>query len=479
MGRRRNKLNKNKKRAGNNSGSSFFREQNTEIPIEFREKMLREFGESGRKIVEAMDSSPPVSIRLNPKYGLNLEQIYEILAKSLGDTKLRAIPWCDTGYYLSFRPDFTLDPIHHSGLYYVQEAASMLVGVYASKLASRSKENILWLDMCAAPGGKATHIARSISGKGIVVANEYDTKRIRSLIDNVVRMGCENVIVTRADGKDFGKLSGLFDGCSIDAPCSGEGMFRKDKKSRSDWSNQKVNKCAVIQAELIKSAEQCVVKKGQIIYSTCTFSSEENEEHFGNHNSDWWELKEDHVYKSELRFAPGITESEGFYINNYTNNENKTLSKYDSIKLHKKEPPAFIDKEAIQSRKDIFLEINNKVFLVSQEQYKLAEILTGNEIRIQHIGIQVGEITNGRTIPSHNLITSDLYKTLTNFPVINVENHAEEYLRGEALMYSEGLSTGYCVISHKNIPLGLGKISGHRINNLYPKYLRIKKKKLA
>ncbi|MDE5690866.1 MAG: rRNA cytosine-C5-methylase [Alistipes sp.] len=238
-----------------------------ELPVAFVGRVARDLGpEEGAALCAALDSVPPVSIRLNPaKCGDAV-----VLSQRLG--AVGQVPWCVDGWYLGARPQFTFDPAFHAGAYYVQEAASQFVGWLAGDLAGRRV-----LDLCAAPGGKTTLYASLAGPEGLVVANEIDRRRASVLADNVRKWGTGNVAVTACEPKALGELENWFDVVAVDAPCSGEGMFRKDPASRGEWSESRVRVCAARQDAILREAWRALKPGGRLIYSTCTFNRDEDE----------------------------------------------------------------------------------------------------------------------------------------------------------------------------------------------------------
>ena len=187
------------------------------------------------------------------------------------------VPWCTTGFYLSERPSFTLDPLFHAGCYYVQEASSMFIEqliktVYPDHATTKYKV----LDLCAAPGGKTTHLS-ALFPESLIVANEVIKTRAGVLTENAVKWGKENVVVTSNEAADFKALQGYFDMIVTDAPCSGSGLFRKDPDAITEWSLQNVALCSKRQQRIIQDSWKALKENGIFIYSTCSYSVEENE----------------------------------------------------------------------------------------------------------------------------------------------------------------------------------------------------------
>jgi len=233
------------------------------LPEPFVARMREELGaEQGAALCAALDTAPPTSLRWNPAKTLPAERCGE------------PVPWSPEGRYLPSRPQFTLDSDLHAGAYYVQEASSQFL---AHLLTEADIAGARVLDLCAAPGGKSTLYASLVGGDGLVVANEINRQRASVLADNVRRWGSGNTVVTLADPAAFGGFAGWFDVVGVDAPCSGEGMFRKLEQARAEWSAQQVGLCARRQREIIRQAWPLLRPGGLLIYSTCTFNREENE----------------------------------------------------------------------------------------------------------------------------------------------------------------------------------------------------------
>lgn len=205
------------------------------------------------------------SIRINPA---KQSKIQNLNSKVL---------WSQYGYYLSQRPSFTFDPLFHAGCYYVQEASSMLLEQALAQTVDLSQP-LRILDLCAAPGGKSTHIQSLISKNSLLVSNEVIRSRANVLKDNIIKWGCENVVVSNNDPKDFTKLENYFDVILVDAPCSGSGLFRKEPAAIEEWSKNNVQLCSQRQQRILADVWPALKKDGILIYSTCSYSKEEDEE---------------------------------------------------------------------------------------------------------------------------------------------------------------------------------------------------------
>ena len=259
-----------------------------------------------RELEKALETKPPTSVRVNDKIA------YQPSSEN--------VAWCKSGYYLDERPLFTADPLFHAGVYYVQEASSMFLE-QAVKQYFPMADTVL--DLCAAPGGKSTLLSQTLAESSLLVSNEIIRSRAYILAENLIKWGNPNVVVTNNEPKDFAILGGFFDAIVIDAPCSGEGMFRKDAGAVEEWSEYNVTLCAARQTEIVSSVWDALKTDGILVYSTCTFNREENEE-----NVQWIcnELGAEvlsidlqgnsDITKSDFgyRFYPHKTKGEGFFI---------------------------------------------------------------------------------------------------------------------------------------------------------------------
>ena len=257
-------------------------------------------------VLSALGGEPEVSVRVNP-FKMSLEGLRTHFGALSGDP----VPWApEEGFYLTGRPSFTLDPFFHAGAYYVQEASSMFVGLLFDRsleeLGRRSGLHVL--DLCAAPGGKTTQLLSRLDGSSLLVANEVVPSRATVLSDNVARWGCSNAAVTSSDPSAIGRLKHFFDVAVVDAPCSGEGMFRKDARAAAEWSPDTVRLCAARQRRIVSDMWPSLRPEGFLIYSTCTFNRSENEENVA------WICESLGADLCEMRhFYPGEDRGEGFF----------------------------------------------------------------------------------------------------------------------------------------------------------------------
>ena len=437
------------------------------------EKLL---GSEYSPFVEGLQRSPPTSIRLNPfKQKFVGDNTNKNISKFDNDEK---IEWCENGRYLKERPSFTFDPLFHAGTYYVQEASSMFIE-QVWKQINPNNETVRVLDMCAAPGGKSTHLLSLMNEESLLVSNEVISNRNNILQQNVVKWGTPNCIVTQNKPEDFSKLEDYFDIILVDAPCSGEGLFRKDKNAIDEWSEKNVEMCSIRQKEILKYAASCLKPGGFLIYSTCTFEPEEND-----NNIEW--LKELQIIKYKLRiehpgitstkngfqFYPHKTKGEGFYIavmqketsdiRHQTSDKLKqtTNDKHQSI-IYLKDAGGFMEHKK-----------NEMLFAIPTSLYPNFLFLE-KQLYIRHAGIFIGTTKGKDFLPSHDLALSNYIKH--DLPSVELNyDEAISYLRSEAPKLKTEIR-GWCLAKYENMNLGWMKALEGRINNYYPKELRILK----
>ena len=377
------------------------------------------------------------------------------------------VPWCSEGYYLSGRPQFTFDPLFHAGCYYVQEAASMFITHVLRELSNLIPHSSFLLprntlDLCAAPGGKSTAMRTVLPEGSILVSNEPIPTRAQILLENITKWGWPDCIVTNNYPRDFRKAKMLFDLILCDVPCSGEGMFRKDPATISEWSLQNVEKCWRLQREIVADAWECLNPGGILIYSTCTYNIKENEENvrwiLETYDAEALTIPTDpswNITGSLLpgfnapvyRFIPGITRSEGLFM----------------CVLRKR------GKWKVERGKRIVLPQNLFLNVISSPPKFFAE-QSGKAER----GGARGGLNQRQTIPSFRppLTPPNLGGEA---PRVDLSyQDALSYLRGEALVLPPDTPRGIVTVTYRGVPLGSAKNIGNRANNLYPKPWRIK-----
>lgn len=421
----------------------------------------------GLSLLEALNDSPPISLRKHPvKYRSHLS----------GET---TIPWIENGSYLPERPIFTLDPHFHGGAYYPQEAGSQMLWSVLKQLDLPQAP--IFLDLCAAPGGKSTLIADFLAGKGILLSNEVIQQRARVLKENLTKWGYTNTFVSNNDPADFGQIPGVFDCIVVDAPCSGEGMFRKDHEARDEWSEQHVELCASRQKRIVMDCWESLRKDGYLIYSTCTFNQLENEENIA------WILNQtdSELIKTILPFAetgrngvghyaiPGKQQAEGFFIAVI---RKCSETKERPIKSNKLPLTIFKDLQLltpfIQATSAVtFLQWENYVFAVPENFVPLIQKLK-QQLRIIKLGTEIGEISRKGIMP-HEALALSIDLLNPELPVFELsKEQALHYLKGETFPLAG--NPGYGLMQFEGTHLGWIKHLGNRFNNLYPKEWRIR-----
>ena len=244
----------------------------TAIPEGFKEMVRGMQGIDGEALLAALDTPSPVSIKINRRKLKDCST--QAVAGTLGYGDLKPVPWCASGFYLPARPQFTLNPLLHAGVFYVQEAGSMFYESIVQELAADLPPGLV-LDACAAPGGKSTSILNALPDGWTLVSNEFVPTRAAVLRENLLKWGYPDIVVTNSPVSALAKGAPLFSIVAVDAPCSGEGMMRKEPVARSQWSPGLVQQCAALQREILADAVGALLPGGILIYSTCTFNTAE------------------------------------------------------------------------------------------------------------------------------------------------------------------------------------------------------------
>lgn len=431
------------------------------------------------QFMNALQTERETSVRFNDK--LPFGDLHTLHQAGLED-----VPWCPDGYYLRQRPQFTLDPFLHAGCYYVQEASSMFVDEVLAQFVSPDS---IVLDMCAAPGGKSTLISQYLGNEGLLVANEVVRQRVFILSENIQKWGNGNTIVTHNQARDFGdQLDNLFDCILVDAPCSGEGMFRKDEGAIDEWSLRNVEMCAARQKEILRYVWPALKPGGVIIYSTCTYNPREDEENAlfirDELGADILNVEIDPAWgivpsaQAGYHFYPHKTRGEGFYL--------CALRKHDApfqpfrVKHDKKRQPQKVDNlhdiQAWLRHPDHWTIRQNERFTDAYPR-KYADLIDFFSTHFTCIstGFGVGELRGKYVAPQHSLSMLKDLRTEA-FPHVHLSlEMAQAYLRCEALIIPDQ-PMGNLLMMYNGVPLGFAKNVGTRCNNLYPNEWRIRHK---
>lgn len=423
------------------------------------------------------------SVRVNPfKYTGTQNEKLNIGSHNTSIPIQDKIPWTTSGYYLSSRPSFTFDPLFHAGCYYVQEASSMFLEQALKQTVDLSKA-LRVLDLCAAPGGKSTHILSLLSKDSLLVTNEVIRSRANILRDNIVKWGCSNVMVTNNDPRDFQRMENFFDVMVVDAPCSGSGLFRREPEAIEEWSEQNVMLCGQRQQRILADALPALKPGGMLIYSTCSYSKEEDEQ-----IAKWLEeeltvnpveLITDpawNIIKSDggYRFWPDKLKGEGFFIACFrkaNGNDNEfALPKKKAEKFSK--PETDILNRYVNAEGITFLRNGKSLRAIPENLLSDMNFMT-SKLRIVGCGTEVGEIIKEKLIPAHALAVSNILSEMIPNVELNYDQ-AIQYLQKKELKLVTD-KKGWCLVTYKDHPLGWINILSSRINNYYPKELRILK----
>ncbi|MDR3219741.1 MAG: RsmB/NOP family class I SAM-dependent RNA methyltransferase [Dysgonamonadaceae bacterium] len=439
------------------------------LPEAFVERTKPLLGNEWYEFEQALQEESPVSIRLNP--GKNF---------FLSEERTEApVPWASDAFYLDSRPSFTLDPLFHAGCYYVQEASSMFLEYYIRKYV---KEPVKALDLCAAPGGKTTHLSSILPDGSLLTANEVIRQRANILSENLTKWGNPAVIVTGNDPSDIGKLTGFYDLIVADLPCSGEGMFRKDPLAVSEWSVNHVRLCAERQRRIVAGVWSALKPGGILIYSTCTYNREENE-----NNINWICSKMgSEQLEAPHRFMPHKTRGEGFFIAGLRKNGAMTAGNSREKSFLRRSERSDSGKTAgigpspdlktwLSSPDDFTIFREGNVFGAIPSVFYPDYRLLKSTLKIVSAGVTLGEMKGRDMIPAHALaMSSALPEGKFPFWELDKEN-ALQYLRKEALHdIPSNFPKGYIIVGYRNHPLGFIKNIGARANNLYPPEWRIR-----
>jgi 16S rRNA C967 or C1407 C5-methylase (RsmB/RsmF family)/NOL1/NOP2/fmu family ribosome biogenesis protein len=418
----------------------------------------------------------PTSIRINP------------FKRSSIKTR-EQVPWCAQGYYLDERPSFTFDPLFHAGCYYVQEASSMFIDHILKNIRPDNDDPVKILDLCAAPGGKSTLINSAIQPTDLLVANEIIKTRVPILCDNLNRWGTANNVVSNNDPRDFGRLPGFFDIILVDAPCSGSGMFRKDPAAMNEWSEANVNLCHQRQERILADIYPALKENGHLIYSTCSYSHQENEDIL-----DWlcetfemeslripiykeWGVVETQSNQHKAwgyRFYPGKVKGEGLFAAVLKKKESSgqlpSFKTKGNQKLAAKEIDA-VKKYLIAPDDFYFFKVNDEWLAINYEHKDSLDTLQ-RHLYLKKSGVRIGKLMGNDLVPDHELALSiHINKDM----VLQTEldyNQAIQYLRRENIdLYIK--DKGWSLMCYERQPLGWAKLLPNRINNYYPKELRI------
>ena len=427
------------------------------LPQEFLDRVKNQLGEEYPAFLESLERPRAVALRFNPLKGD---------APAMDFVK-EPVPWEKYGYYYDPEARPGLHPYHEAGVYYLQEASAMSA---VALLDPQPGEKVC--DLCAAPGGKTTQIAGKMAGRGFLLCNEINPKRAKILSRNIERMGVANALVTNEHPARLAeKYPGFFDRVLIDAPCSGEGMFRKEEAAITDWSQETVEMCAHRQGEILQSGAELVAPGGRLVYSTCTFAPEENEQamekFLANHPefsledvSAPWFTK---VGTGMFRLWPHKLLGEGHFV--------AVLRKAGSEETDiPTENGGKLPKEWLTFAKELEIELpKGKLITFGQSLFWAPEEMPSIKgVKVMRPGLELGELKKDRFEPAHALAL--WLKAAKNTLSLDPESpRMAAYLRGETLPCDR---RGWALVKAGNFSIGWGKADGKVLKNHYPKGLR-------
>ncbi len=441
------------------------------LPESFEMRMKSLLGLEFPAFDHSLNSQVNHSIRINPK------KVKKI-------PNLNSVSHCSTGYYLPQRPIYTLDPMFHAGAYYVQESSSMFLEQF---ILQSTKKSIKVLDLCASPGGKSTHISSLLPDDCLLVSNEVIHSRALVLSENLKKWGNPNVVVTCNDPRDFARLPGFFDVIVVDAPCSGEGLFRRDPSAVEEWSEANASHCSQRQKRILADVWPSLAEGGMLIYSTCTFNPAENEDNIVwlsefaaieavtlNIPYDWGIVTTEAAGIPCYRFYPHKVKGEGFFTSAVRKKEQieaKWSKSKSALPLASKSEQILVRK-IIQ---DLPLSlIKFETDFLAWPTGRLADLdQIKATLRIVHAGVKVGAVIRDNLIPAHELAISTICNR-SYFPQISLTlEQALSYLKRDDFRL-EFPEKGWNLIVYQGLSIGLAKNIGNRFNNSYPKEWRIR-----
>ena len=427
------------------------------LPQDFLDRMERQLGEEFPAFLNSLERPRAVALRFNPCKGERPQLSF------VGE----CVPWEPEGFYYDSESRPGLHPYHEAGVYYLQEASAMAP---VQLLDPQPGERIC--DLCAAPGGKTTQIAGRMAGEGFLLCNEYSPKRAKILSRNIERMGVGNALVTNETPQRLAqRLEGYFDRVLVDAPCSGEGMFRKEEAAVTDWSLETVQMCARRQAEILDSAAALVRPGGRLVYSTCTFAPEEDElavaEFLKSHpefeaedvSAPWFDRVSTGVY----RMWPHKLLGEGHFAAVLRKNgDDREVVKPTPGEKLPSEWVAFAKAMGIKLPAGKLVSFGQSLFWAPEEMPDI------RGLKVLRPGLELGEQLKGRFEPAHALAL--WLKTCENVQSLPGDSQQiVRYMHGDVV---ESTVKGWCLVQVDRYSIGWGKGDGRVLKNHYPKGLR-------
>ncbi len=430
------------------------------LPVQFIENMKKQLpSNEWEAFFACYDKKPLKGVRINPLRG----DRYEL--KSLLPFAGEEIPWEKNGFYTA-QEKLGGHPLHFAGVFYSQEPSAMCA---APLLEVKAGEKVL--DLCSAPGGKGTQLACQMKGEGIIVLNEPIFSRAKILLQNAERMGIKNaVVISEYPSALAKKFQGYFDKILVDAPCSGEGMFRKNaEEALGEWSEENIALCAERQKEILTAAVEMLKEGGRLVYSTCTFAKEEDEEQAA------WVLQAFPQMRllAQEKLYPHKVQGEGHFAALFEKTA-KTAEWNSRIKDAKPSVTTGGEKAYREFERSFFkAKFARRLYENNGVLYELPEgVFDFKGLNLLRVGIRLGEVKNGRFEPAHALAMAAKKEECSSVLDLSLEDsRLEKYLRGETVE-DERVKNGWCLVCAAGFPVGLGKAVNGTVKNHLPKALR-------
>ncbi len=456
-------------------------EQNV-LPQAFLQRMKEMLGEEYPLFLESYKETKNQALRLNPLKGEGGRFL------ELSPFLMEPVLWEENGYYYDENHKPGKHPYHEAGVYYIQEASAMLP---AALLETQPGEKIL--DLCAAPGGKSTQIAAAMKGKGLLISNEIHPARARILSENIERMGiCNAIVVNHSPDALAEHFPGFFDKILVDAPCSGEGMFRKNEEAVKEWSPENVRMCGQRQDEILDHAAKMLREGGKLVYSTCTFAPEENEgsiSRFLKRHPEFalmtvqkhpgmvcgnpaWIKEPAQGLENTIRLWPHRIKGEGHFaalLCKEGNAEGKRTGTYGYetgiSEKECREYTAFKEEYLKKELTGVLIKFGEQLYLAPKETPSL------NHLKVLRPGLHLGTLKKNRFEPAHALALALKPEEVLQSVDLTLENLQKvKYLNGQT--FETDKQTGWCLVSVDGYSIGWGKAAGGIMKNHYPKGLR-------
>lgn len=457
------------------------------LPEQFMDRMKQMLEEEYAPFYESLDGDSYRALRVNTRK-TDLDNFLQHVPFSL-----ERVPWTENGFYYGKTDQPGKHPFHEAGVYYIQEPSAMAPVTF---LGIEKGDRVL--DLCAAPGGKTTQIADFMKGTGILITNEIHPQRAKILSENVERMGVTNAIVTNETPENLAlRFPGYFDKILVDAPCSGEGMFRKNEEAGMEWSPENVSMCAQRQDSILEQAQLMLRPGGRLVYSTCTFAPLENEGSISRFLSRHPEFHIEKVEKPEgfsegvaqwvenpapgiadtMRLMPHKVKGEGHYL--------AVLQKTGSSDPYKRNSTGGLEKSISQKEYSEFLDFNEKflhnrtwsdgtwIRFGEQLYYGPANMPSLKGLKVLRPGLHLGTLKKNRFEPSHALALALKPEEVNNCILYSMKDREPtQFLGGQTLILEDAGINGWCLICVEGYSLGWGKVAGNIVKNHYPKGLR-------